>query len=128
MLYSAIYAAVLALWLSKLSFNVIKLRVKHRVALGDGEQPALRNAIAAQANAAEYIPICLLLLFALEYNQGHWLLVHLSGVLFVTGRLIHAQAINSENIKRRVLGMYLTFGPIVVLAASNLVYVAIAQF
>lgn len=68
---STIYASISALLNCLLSLNVIKLRRKNNVSLGTDNKEELMEAIAAQSNAIEYIPITLLLLFALELNEAN---------------------------------------------------------
>jgi uncharacterized protein len=67
---SSIYAGILALLIVWLSLNVIKLRRGNKVSLGDGGFPELQNAIRAQGNATEYIPISFILLILLELSGG----------------------------------------------------------
>lgn len=119
---SAIYASVSALLICWLSLNVIKKRRKYRVSIGDGGNEELKTAMAAQSNAIEYIPIALLLLFALEINEANIWMIHLFGAALVTGRVIHARNILSENFKGRVLGMQITIYTIIGLALLNIVF------
>jgi uncharacterized membrane protein YecN with MAPEG domain len=124
---SAIYASLSALLIVWLSLNVIKERRANKISLGDGDCEALRIAMAAQANAIEYIPITLILLFAIEYNQASTLLIHVFGVALVVGRGIHAFAIINENLKYRVLGMQITIFTMIGLAISNIFYLPFHQ-
>jgi uncharacterized membrane protein YecN with MAPEG domain len=124
---SVIYASLSAFLIVWLSLNVIKKRHSNRVNIGDGGIEELKIAMAAQSNAIEYIPIALLLLFALEYNKTNILIVHISGLSLVLGRLIHAKGILSENLKRRVLGMQITIYTILGLALINFAYLPYAQ-
>jgi hypothetical protein len=119
---SVIYASLSSLLIIWLSFHVVKLRRKHRISIGDGNREVLKVAIAAHANAIEYIPIALLLLFALEYNQGSLLLVHFLGLSLVISRLLHARAMLSDNLKLRVFAMQVTVLTLVTLALSNFLY------
>jgi len=119
---SVIYAVVSALLIVWLSFRVIKLRRKNRISIGDGRNSELKIAIAAQSNAIEYIPIALLLLFALEYNNANIFLVHILGLMLITGRIVHARGILSEKLNIRVVGMQITIFSIIGLSISNLLY------
>ena len=119
---SIVYASFATLLIIWLSLNVIKLRRKHRVSIGDGHKTDLKIAMAAQANAIEYIPLALLLLFVLEFNHGNLLLVHFLGLSLVIGRIIHAFAMLSDNLKSRVFGMQITVLTLVTLALVNLLY------
>lgn len=76
---SVIYASFSAILIVWLSLNTIKKRRYNKVSIGDGGIDDLKLAIAAQSNAIEYIPIALMLLFALAYNHGNFLLVIKSG-------------------------------------------------
>jgi hypothetical protein len=124
---SVIYASLLAFLICWLSLNVIKKRWKYKIDMGDGENKELKVAMAAQSNAIEYIPIALLLLFALEYNQANILIIHLLGIALVTGRIIHARSLLLANFNGRVLGMQITIYTILGLAILNIVYLPYSQ-
>lgn len=68
---TAIYAALLACWLVVLSVRVIKMRTARKIWLGSGGDERLHSAIRVQENAAEYIPLALILLLLLELIGGH---------------------------------------------------------
>ncbi len=119
---SALYASLSAFIIVWLSLNVIKNRRKYKISAGDGGNKELETARAAHSNAIEYIPIILLMLFSLEYNQANLIIVHLFGITLITGRLIHARAIILANLKRRILGMKITLFTILGLAIVNIIY------
>jgi len=119
---TALYAALCAFLIVWLSLNVIKKRREHKVSLGDGGHSDLGNAVAAQAHAIEYIPIALILLFALEYNGASALVLHGLGLLLVTGRVLHGLGMSADDMKNRVMGMQLTLWTILLLAGINLAY------
>jgi len=102
--------------------NVIKKRRKNKVSIGDGGNEELKIAMAAQSNAIEFVPIALLLLFALEYNHANILVVHMFGVALMIGRVIHARSLLSSHFKGRVLGMQVTIYTIIGLGVLNIVY------
>ncbi len=124
---STLYAISAALLLFWLILQVIKQRRAHQISLGDGDSPALKNAIGAHGNAAENIPIFLILLFALEYNGAPVLLIHALGLAFSAGRLLHARGLLASEMKQRVLGMHLTLWPLLAVAACNLLYLPYAK-
>jgi uncharacterized membrane protein YecN with MAPEG domain len=66
--------------------------MKHKINIGDGKNQELTTVMAAQSNAIEYIPIALLLLFALEYNQANMWIIYTPGMAFVIGRMSHARS------------------------------------
>ena len=119
---TVIYASISAFIISWLSVNVIKKRWQYKVSMGDGGNEQLRTAMAAQSNAIEYIPIALLLIFALEYNGANIILLHVLALLFIVGRILQARGMLTEKLKLRVLGMKITIYTIIGLALINLVY------
>jgi uncharacterized protein len=119
---SSVYAGILALLIVWLSLNVIKLRRANKVILGDGGVPQLQNAIRAQGNATEYIPITLILLILLELSGANAWLVHIGGIAIIIGRLLHAKGLLAEDLRYRVLGMQVTFFTIIGLASANIFY------
>lgn len=125
---SALYAGILALLIVWLSFNVIKLRRANKVILGDGGVPQLQNAIRAQGNATEYIPITLILLILLELSGANVWFVHVGGIAIIMGRVIHAKGLLSESLRYRVLGMQMTFFTIIGLASANIFYTLYKMF
>ena len=120
---AVIYASLCALLIIWLSLNAIKGRRKHRIAFGDGGIAELQAALGAHSNATQYIPIGLILLFALEYNDATLWLVHGFGLALVAGRLIHAHGLLTKKHSQRVLGMQITLYALLGLALVNMVYV-----
>ena len=125
MLISTLYTSILAILIIYLSIIVIRSRRKNKVVFADGGVSELIIARSAHTNAIEYIPITLLLMYGMEFNGGHSLLIHVFGIAFVLGRIAHARGILKEDIKKRVLGMQLTFMVIAGLALANIVYLLI---
>jgi hypothetical protein len=87
---TGLYAAILAILLILLTLNVIRLRYKHRVGIGDGGAQPLQVGIRIHGNFTEYMPMCLLLMALVELNGGNSMLLHGSGIFLVLGRLAHA--------------------------------------
>lgn len=125
---SVIYASVGAFLIVWLSLYVIKVRHNQQISLGDGDNSQLITAMAAQSNALEYIPISLILLFSLEYNNGPLWLIHALGISLLIGRVIHAKAILSENLELRVTGMKITIWVIILLASCNIIFLPYKNF
>ena len=71
-----IYATLLGLLFIALSVRTIRLRRRHRVAVGDGDNAELRRAMRVHANFAEYIPLALLLVFFVEMDGAPAVWVH----------------------------------------------------
>ena len=120
---SAIHASIGAIIIVWLSLNVIKVRTATHILLGDGGNEQLKTAIATQLNAVEYIPIALLLLFALDYNNANLIIVHALGIAFLVGRVIHAKGLLSGKLNARILGMQITIWTLIGLAAANLIFI-----
>lgn len=134
---TALFAAILALIYLFLSVNVIRNRVRHGVALGDGDQSEVKQAIRAHGNFIEYTPFFLIMLLLLEsLNAPHLLLLAL-GALFVLGRCLHAYSLCcveqyeagqlKSSLKFRQAGMFLTFGTFGVSAISLFVMLIVAS-
>ena len=124
---TALYASLSAFFIFWLSMNVIKKRRLYKVSLGDGGNEELRTAIAAHLNAVEYIPITLLLLFALEYNKANVWLLHGLGLVFIIGRIIHARGLLQARLKIRVMGMQITLYILIALGILNIIYLPYGQ-
>lgn len=125
---SAIYIALAAFLIIWLSLHVIKVRRKHQISIGDEGNMELKTAMAAQANAVEFLPIGLLLLFVLESNQASVWIIHAAGLLLLIGRLVHARSLLADDLKGRVLGMKITINVIIALGVLNLFYVFYNNF
>ena len=109
-----------------LSVRVVRLRRKHRVALGHGEAPELERAIRAFGNASEYVPAAIGALAVLALVGAHPLLVHAAGVLLFAGRLAHALGLSRSGGASlpRAIGMMLTWLAYV-LTAAMLIFFAV---
>lgn len=103
-------AAVCGLLLVLLALRVSRLRMRHRVALGDGGNAELNRAIRAHANSAEQAPIFLLMSLCYELSTGSsWLLIGLVA-LFLLGRLSLSWGLSRASINAaRRLGAGLTY-------------------
>ncbi len=123
-------ASILTIIFVKLSFAVIGLRRKNKVALGSGGQEELERAIRAHGNFAEYVPFGLFLIACLELNGAPWWLVTIPAFTLIIGRLIHAKGINvpAPDFSKRVLGMKFTFYTLISLALLNIGWSAFKLF
>lgn len=126
-----LYAALLALMLIGLSVNVIKGRRKFGAGIGDADNIEMQRRIRAQANLTEYAPIFILLLGFAEYQDLPYWAVHLFGVVFLAGRMMHAYSLLkaepyegqklTANPIWRIRGMICTFNCIGLLALIVLI-------
>lgn len=130
LMFTGIYASLLALVYLWLSTVVIKLRFKYRVGIGDGGHEALAKAIRVHANYSEYVPIALLLLAIFELNHANEVLIHILGGMLLIGRLLHAFGLNKSigASYQRVAGTVLTFTTIFLLAVGNLLLLFVQYF
>lgn len=105
------YVGLSALLLLGLAILVVRERIRNKVSLGDGDgaAPALRRASRAFGNTAEYLPMLLLLLAAIEASGAPVWVTHLFGFVMVAARLGHAVAITWNVIPLRQLTMLATF-------------------
>lgn len=108
-----IVAGMLGLSMLGLGMSVVQFRMKARISLGDGDNPDLQTRIRAHGNAAEWIPIGLILLFLAEQAQGaHWLVVA-GAALLLAGRLLHPLGLRNRSPNlARTLGMLFTWAAI----------------
>jgi uncharacterized protein len=119
---TALYAAVLTLILMALAINVTRARRKLRVGLGDGNNPVMLRMVRIHGNAAEYIPIAVLLMLVYELNGGSHATLHVCGCALILGRVLHAAGLwNSDGQSPgRAIGQSLTWLTILALTALNL--------
>lgn len=124
------YAAVNALILLVLSMRVVRARYKTTTPIGDGGKPEMAAPLRAHANNAEYVPMALVLLWALASPLGRsiWL-IHGMGVTLTIGRVLHAIGLSRTTgpSSLRFVGMTLTWIAYVVGIAGVLWFVFIPQ-
>lgn len=108
---TAFYAALLAALFVLLSVRVIAQRREAKVEIGPGESRELLRRMRVHANFAEYAPFALVLLALAESLKAPSPLLHLIGLILVSGRYVHAYGLsqNPHNLRLRVWGMTLTF-------------------
>ncbi|MEL6288015.1 MAG: MAPEG family protein [Pseudomonadota bacterium] len=121
------YAALFALMLIWLSFQVINQRRKNRVPVGDGGVQDLMRAQGAHTNFCQYVPFALLLMACAEAGDAWALAIHGLGAGMVVGRLCHAKGLLGEQktFTMRITGMQLTFAVLGLGAALNLYLAAL---
>lgn len=120
---SAFYVVLGALFIIKLSLNVVYLRRQYRISIGDGGVSDLQLAIRVHGNAVEYIPLALLLLVVMEMNGADIWMVHLLGLFFFFGRLLHAHGLRSRTLLWRRNGMLLTLFSLLGMVIVNLIFI-----
>ncbi len=109
------YISVLALLMIGLSFQVIRIRRRDLISIGDGGNKILERHMRAFGNFSEYTPMILCMLIACELSDVSVWKLHLLGLLAVLGRILHATSFQNfvKNMKSHLLlrqpGMILTF-------------------
>ena len=116
---AALYAGLLGLMCIPLSLHVIRGRRQFSVALGDSGHHEMQRRIRAQANFLEYTPLFLILLGFAEFAGLAPYAAHGFGILFVSGRVMHAYSLLRHEKYRdgritdfprwRIRGMVCTF-------------------
>jgi uncharacterized membrane protein YecN with MAPEG domain len=108
---TSLYAALAVLLLIALAARVSPLRRRHRVGLGTGGEEVLSRAVRAHGNAAENIPVAILLLLLLELQGTATALLHIFGGSFLLSRFLHAWGLSQSSGLSfgRFYGMILTW-------------------
>lgn len=119
---TALYAAILALFIVALGFNVTVHRWMFGVPLGDGGKPLLVRVIRMHGNSIESVPIGLLLMALYELDGGSPRLLHAAGIGLIVGRLLYVGPLWTSGGWNafRATGVTLTWLIIVALAVLNL--------
>ena len=130
LVYSSLYAGLLALVYIGLSVVVIRFRFKYKVGIGDGGHENLAKAIRVHANFAEYVPITLFLLLVFELNHADKIWLHIFGTMLVVARLLHAFGLSKSigTTYQRVAGTVLNFTIILLLALSNIMLLFVQHY
>ena len=111
-------AAILNIWLGA---RVSRLRMAHKVSIGDGGVPALAARMRAHANFTEYAPFFLILLGLVELAHGSATWLWLVAILFVLCRILHAFGMDRPAPNAlRMIGIGGTMAALIVLAAYAL--------
>ena len=108
---AALWVALNLILLLVLSGLVVRLRQKHKIALGDGGIPELARAVRTFGNAAEYVPTGMVAIAVLAIVQSPALAIHIVGLLLFAGRLIHGVGLFNTGGASipRALGIVLTW-------------------
>ncbi len=93
---AALWAGLHLFLLLVLSLLVVRLRQKHKVALGDEGIPELARAIRAFGNATEYVPTGVAALAVLAVAGASSLAIHVVGFILFAGRVIHAVGLSNS--------------------------------
>jgi uncharacterized membrane protein YecN with MAPEG domain len=119
---TALYGSLAGILLLVFASYAIVMRGRRRVGLGDGGDPAMLCAIRIHGNAAEYIPITVILMALFELLHGSPTALHVAGLCMVIGRIAHAIGLaGSANTSiGRLLGITSAFVAILIPAIGSL--------
>ena len=123
-----LYAGLNALILLTLAVLTVRVRVVTKTDIGTGDNVSMTKAVRAHGNAAEYIPMALILIGALELAGAPPTFLHALGAGLTASRLLHAQGIYSTlgTSPGRFVGTLLTWLVLAVGAGACLYYATIA--
>lgn len=109
-MHIAPYLAAFGLLTILHSARVVQSRRKHKIGIGIGH-PELERMVRVFGNHSEYVPMGLILMFALEYMDAPILFLHSVGAPLLIGRCLHAGALSRTTgpTPGRVAGMILTW-------------------
>jgi uncharacterized membrane protein YecN with MAPEG domain len=86
----ALYVGLNGLILLWLAGAVSMVRMRSGIWTGDGGSTDLARVMRGQANFAEYVPLCLLLLLLMAALGAPGYILHLFGLALTGGRVAHA--------------------------------------
>ncbi len=119
---SSIYVILGALLLIKLAINVTTLRSQYRIPYGDGGFYELQIAIQVYGNAVEYIPIAIILLIMMEMNGSQIWMIHIDGIMLITGHLLYIYGMHHQEITWRRSGTSAIFVALSLMVLANTYY------
>jgi uncharacterized membrane protein YecN with MAPEG domain len=119
---TALYAGLLGILMLILAFRVVAVRRVTSIGLGDGGDALLLSRIRIHGNAAEYVPLALILMLILELNGGSARWLHVLGIALLVGRLAHVQGLSQSTgtSAGRFVGNVLTWSVIMIAAVANI--------
>ncbi len=118
-----LYGSLTALLLGLLGVNVSRMRVAKRAYVGAAPDPELQRAIRAHGNAAEWVPMLILLLLLLELIGASGMVLHVLGGTILASRLGHAIGLLAK-LRIGALAATVTF----LLAVGMPIYVLVLRF
>jgi len=103
-------AGFCGLLLVGLASRVSMLRLRHKIAFGDGGNPALMRAIRTHGNTAEHAPLFLLLALAFELSRGTTNFLIGTAALFVLARVLFTTGVLGRGLHAwRMAGALFTY-------------------
>ena len=94
---TALYTSVLAFMFLVLSYNVIFMRYKHKISVGDGGNEEMKKYLQARANFVDYVPLALVMLLLLESMGTSAVIIHGMGTAIVFSRLLQGWGLSMSS-------------------------------
>ncbi|MEO8558079.1 MAG: MAPEG family protein [Rhodospirillales bacterium] len=110
----AVYAGILGLMFFFLSARISLMRMNTRVLLGHADNPMLHRAIRAQANFAEYVPLCLILIGLIAALGFSAWVIHALCLVLIVVRLAHALGVGYGVRGGQTVGAAMTYNIVIV--------------
>ncbi|WP_088329412.1 MAPEG family protein [Lacimicrobium sp. SS2-24] len=105
----ALLAATQSLLLLALALNVSRIRMRHKISLGDGNNKALMAAIRTHSNSIEQAPCFVLVVLALTLIDATSPMLPVLVIGFTLARLAHAWGMLYRVFMARRIGAGLTY-------------------
>jgi len=117
-----LYAALCGLLFLFLSARVVQGRVAFKIDIGDGSNPEMQRRIRVHANFAEYVPLVLILVYAVQQTGFSGWIVHALGITLIAARLFHAAGLGRTTgvSQGRFIGASASFAVLFVASALAL--------
>ncbi|MDG1969834.1 MAG: MAPEG family protein [Paracoccaceae bacterium] len=114
---TALYAGLAGLIYVWLTLAVVRHRRGKRILHGDGDDAKVAKSIRGQGNAAEQMPMILILMGLTEMLGAPSIALHVAGLAFIIGRVLHGLHFNGYiGFQARPAGMGLTLLVLIVLS------------
>jgi uncharacterized membrane protein YecN with MAPEG domain len=115
---SALYAGLLGLLVVALGLHVVGRRRSARIGIGDGDDMVLRHRVRVHGNAAENVPLALVLLTLCELTGTSAPILHVLGVTLLVARALHAWGLSrSAGVSvGRFVGVFGSWGAMIAMA------------
>ena len=104
-----LYAGLSVLLITLLALNISRLRIKNKVANGDGNNKIVAKAIRAHMNSLEHVLPFTLLLFVLQGQPISEVLFTILAFGFLVVRVLHSYSMLSAKFKLRQITAALTY-------------------
>lgn len=116
----AIYCSLNIAILFWISFAIGRIRIRHKVMVGDGGNEHLAKAMRGHANAIEIMPMTLLALTLAALLGASLWIVHALGLALTIGRVLHGLHFTRLNapLWQRMVGFSLSAASMVGAAAT----------